>query len=334
MQPLRKSFALILATLIVGWSGYTHSQSPRSARTNENAKQISTRHSGHDAYNHQAEARDPSPAINQPKPEETSTPNTTYNLNYSGNRNYRVTNSTWWLSFWQSAATVALAFFAIGQVYFLWRTRDETQRAATAATRNAEAMTSSLAFLRQSAEATERQARTLEESLIETRKAADAAKASADFLKLTERAFVLLDESRSPDPREKAEMIYWIVNCGKTPAYIKVVKAWMEFTDSGLPPPVHTLANVSYKHVGEMAVLGPSQTFDAGVDLPGSKTLECQQIEAIKDKTRWLWFCGWIAYSDAFDNEHVTVWTRYWNPVEEDIPQGVFGFPGQPGYNY
>ncbi len=141
-------------------------------------------------------------------------------------------------------------------------------------------MTSSLAFLRQSAEATERQARTLEESLIETRKAADAAKASADFLKLTERAFVLLDESRSPDPREKAEMIYWIVNCGKTPAYIKVVKAWMEFTDSGLPPPVHTLANVSYKHVGEMAVLGPSQTFDAGVDLPGSKTLECQQIEA------------------------------------------------------
>jgi hypothetical protein len=180
-----------------------------------------------------------------------------------------------------------------------------------------------------------RQANIANTSLIEARKAARAASETADALKLTERAFVLLDERVSPDPRpDKREMSYVIVNCGKTPAYIKTVKAEMRFTDSASPPPVNPFASKSHRGDGEMAVLGPDQTLNAGVDLPNSEPLDCERIEAINNKTSWLWFCGWIVYSDAFDNEHFTVWTRYWNPTEEDIPQGVFGFPNEPGYNY
>lgn len=167
-------------------------------------------------------------------------------------------------------------------------------------------------------------------------RAANAAKKSADALALTERAFVLFDDRISPDPRDKSELTYWLSNSGHTPAYIKIVRAYVRLgeTGSGGTPASARDPSVSYKTGPDIAVLGPQQPQSVFEPIGTTDYIDVTVEQQIRSKSRALWFWGFVAYVDAFGEEHFTEWCRYWRPDDsDDNDQGIWVFCDEPGRN-
>jgi hypothetical protein len=167
-----------------------------------------------------------------------------------------------------------------------------------------------------------------------SRDAANAAKRSADALALTERAFVLLDDRTSPDPRQKEELVYEITNGGQTPAYIKKLTSYVRLGATGaggIPATVYD-PTMSYKTAPDIAVLGPQQTLSAIEPIGPTDYITPSVEQQIRNKQRALWFCGFVVYVDAFKEEHVSEWCRFWVP-SSDTDQGIWRFVEEPGRN-
>jgi len=175
-------------------------------------------------------------------------------------------------------------------------------------------------------------------TMFATIRAANAAKRSADALALTERAFVLFADTVSPDPRNTAEFTYWVRNSGNSPAYIKIIRACVRLgapVSGGIPRSLRDPSG-SYKTAVDIAVLGPDQGFGALESIGPSDYVDPSVVDQIRRKERTLWFWGFVAYVDAFGEEHITEWCRFWKPSEREEdwpPEGIWVFVDEPGRN-
>src|ERR1700687_4735386 len=146
-------------------------------------------------------------------------------------------------------------------------------------------------------------------------------------LKGTERAWLLLDDSHRPDPRDVDRFLYAMINNGRTPAFIKIIKSDVRQIDTSQPPPPSLYdEKISYKNAPDVAVVGPTNGILRYAEF--GRTLEPYIAERIRENEWRLWFLGFAVYVDIFGAEHVTEWCRFWQPSGDYPPdQGIFTFP-------
>jgi hypothetical protein len=245
---------------------------------------------------------------------------------------------------------VAISIFAGGQVYFLWRTRDETQRAADAARDNAAAAASSLEFQKQSVEANRA-------NLLIARDAAAAAQKSADVgeraLVDMQRPHLILEKltmhgykARLPGEEESIKALpgvqkitfpralrvtYQIKNYGKSPAW--VTSAVMRFRIvvprlEGPPDYGQRLPNfLGY-------ILPPNEERFGERFLEGGSLTEEWRMRIVDGKAAELVVYGFFDYTDIFnDNKppHRSGFAYKYNVGGGSDPGDVF-VPTGPAY--
>jgi hypothetical protein len=315
-MPLwKKSLPLILLSLIVTLSAYAQSPGPKPSRI----PSPPDTETGADRTNaSKGASAEPSPtsppralSINQPTFKATTTPTAGYTYNYYYNG--APTGCTFWL---QLIANIAIAVFAGGQVYFLWRTRDETQRAATAAQANAEAAQKNTEFSKQIAAATEENANVARALAEASKRAADVAEKA---LGLTDRPLILFEGLQAPLLDEGLYSIgFSLKNFGKGPAWL--IKESLKLT---LLPELPTEPNyaglLANRHLGrEPLPAGASRSRRAVLD---KVVLEKEDIRLWSNGDLLLAVYGFIEYEDLLKGIYQTgfCWV-YRVPKMADLP--------------
>jgi hypothetical protein len=122
-----------------------------------------------------------------------------------------------------------------------------------------------------------------------------------------------------------------IRNTGRSPAFVKEIKAEKPNIDRFLPTP-----NIKVKPTGQMSTLfivAAGQR--TGHEPPVIPPLPPDIFDELKTKMKFLTIYGWVFYDDIFDKRHVTRFYRSYKFPSHARSEGLFVIPSEskPEYN-
>jgi hypothetical protein len=180
-------------------------------------------------------------------------------------------------------------------------------------------------------------------------KAAKAAELNAQAVIDAERAWLLIPQDKiqapyitpwdqeSVQPLRLTHCIFWIRNGGKTPALVLMEKYEMQIGDSRATPPSPDRVYGVTSKMFNPYLITPEETSprESGLMTGLISPSELRLIK--KDKTSFLWLCGFIRYGDVFNAtkegaEHETRFCYLWE-THMNTPEPFWHVAGPTEYN-
>jgi hypothetical protein len=124
------------------------------------------------------------------------------------------------------------------------------------------------------------------------------------------------------------------MNYGKTPAKVLTEKTELQISESLVTPPDPEVYKVDFSRANPYML-------PQGVSMPAQAVLapfgfiKLSDRDAIRNKSKFLWLCGFIRYSDTFERKKVVEYeTRFCYLMETRMDADPFWKPAGPGeYN-
>jgi len=153
------------------------------------------------------------------------------------------------------------------------------------------------------------------ESNTNARISANAAKASADALKNSERAWVIVDADPNTQPSpETCSFHFWIWNTGKTPAIVTFTKSELTVLAPNAKLPETPTYSITNPGSNENMILAMGRPDPQTIGNFGfyTQNMNPGEIYDIQTGQRVLYVFGEVGYKDAFGDDRKTIFGFRW----------------------